>query len=190
MPLSSEDVPVKKRLLDWLLLRRRASIQRRLFGPPERPAQRISAQDKAARLGEEAKLEMRRALDRRRGEVFATTGDAIEQGMLQPHAKSLLESMRKELTNQSQDLGERLDALQREIVTARRVQTKVDALKQHLQAARTAIKDLHKEEPLLEEVDIVPSTAAVEAPEETTSETLEETVANAFEAAIEKPETE
>jgi hypothetical protein len=193
--LSSEDVPVKKRLLDWLLLRRRATIQRKLFGPPGRPAQRISVQDKAARLGEEAKLEMRRALDRHRGEVFASTGDSIEQGMLQPHALALLDSMRKELSEQSQDLGERLDALQREIVTARRVQTKVDSLKQHIQAARTAIKDLHKEEPLLNEVDIVPAehsapSDAAEADADPAPESLEETVAAAFEAAIENPPAE
>ena len=201
--LTAADVPVKKRLFDWLLFRRRSSIQRKLFGPPEQPTQRISVQDKAARLGDEAKLRMRRSLDRHRGEVFSSTGEAIEKGMLEPHAKSLVESLRHELNTRSKDLGDRLDALQREIVAARRVQNKVDSLKQHIQAARDAVGELHKEDSLLgevQDVEIVPpdpltEARAMETPDEAQEQaavepTLEETVSNAFEAAIEKPQPE
>ena len=69
-------------------------------------------------------------------------------------------------------------------------ETKVDALKQHVLAARNAVKELYKEEPLLKDVEIVPGESAQQDEATTDTLALEETVANAFEAAIENPPTE
>jgi GTPase SAR1 family protein len=60
--LGSTFIPVRRTLLDWLLLRSTARVRERLFGPASDPDQSIAADTKARRLGERAREAMRTQL--------------------------------------------------------------------------------------------------------------------------------
>jgi hypothetical protein len=62
-PLVVDQVPIKRKLVDWLLFRSVATVRKRLFGDLMTPSARIPVEQKHARLGPEAKEAMRRELD-------------------------------------------------------------------------------------------------------------------------------
>src|SRR5690606_41224713 len=59
--LSREQIPVRRSVGDWLLMRSGAAVRRRLFGPAERPDAEIEVATKEARLGEPARDAIRDA---------------------------------------------------------------------------------------------------------------------------------
>ncbi len=61
--LGSNLIPVRRGIIDWLLLRSTATVRRRLFGPPAATDQPIAPALKADRLGDRARDAMRAQLD-------------------------------------------------------------------------------------------------------------------------------
>jgi len=95
--LTIDDVPVRRRLSDWLMLRPSASVRSHLLGPREAPATPVPAAIKAKRLGSRA----RKALQTRLGEVLRPLGQraiealpaAILDGYIERFGRRLSESL-------------------------------------------------------------------------------------------------
>lgn len=102
-PLSIDELPVKKTLLDWLLFRSKARVRRRLFGPPEKPVLRIPSEVKARRLGAHAKEMMRRTLERYHEQVFPEILAGLGRRIFEDYAHAVVRL-----------LGERIDAVRAE----------------------------------------------------------------------------
>jgi len=116
-PMRSEQIPVKKRFWDWLLLRSRASVRQRMFGPMPRPAQSITIETKAAQLGKAAHEAMGAALDTYMERFSTETINRMQGQVLGDYARSTIEALEIKVTAEH----ERLEA--------RRVEIDADLLK-------------------------------------------------------------
>ncbi len=92
-PMDLDAIPVKKTLLDWLLLRSQARVRRRLFGPDEKPNLRVSKDDKARRLGPPAQAAMQAALDRYQQRVFPTLLAGLGARIFEDYAYALVRGL-------------------------------------------------------------------------------------------------
>lgn len=92
-PIDLDAIPVRKTLLDWLLLRSQARVRRRLLGPDEKPNLRISKDDKARRLGAPAQAAMQTALDRYQQRVFPTLLSGIGARLFEDYAYALVRAL-------------------------------------------------------------------------------------------------
>jgi len=115
VPLDTEEIPVKRAFVDWILFRGKATIRRRLFGPPERPTQSVPADLKAARLGEDAGECLKRAVGRTANTLFPKQRSAAQRALLGArrtaflaHVRAMLEARRPAAAAQVSSLGQRV----------------------------------------------------------------------------------
>ncbi|MGE3175170.1 MAG: dynamin family protein [Planctomycetota bacterium] len=139
VPVDLEAIPLKKGLLDRVTFRSLDAVRRRLFGPPERPDQKIPARDKTRHLGEPGRLHLHQCVTQLRATLVPETAAALEQHLGRDlragTTAALLQALREELAPlqaQEQRLQreiERLDALQRPLRT---LQQQVTILQQQV----------------------------------------------------------
>ena len=141
-PLTISDVPVKKRIRDWMFLRRKSSVQRRLFGPDSNPTLRIPRAEKEARLGREGKLAMKKAIDRYKNEFFPAARDSVREHVLWQYSVSMSKALRKKLEERGATVGEELGGLDGRVRELGVVHDKLDRLRAAIQEARGATAEL------------------------------------------------
>lgn len=130
-PLSADRIPVRKSLVDWLMLRTRAACQRRLFGDMSTPSARISLEHKQSRLGEEARQAIRRELDLFKGRFFQDTVQRAHEHLIGRYADTAVDAMRGELKRRDGELSEEIQGVVDRLVENRKVLS-------HLASLRTA----------------------------------------------------
>jgi len=86
----SLELPVRRRLLDWLLFRRAATVRQRLFGPAEAPDLPIPVAEKTRRLGERGRAAMATQLEALVKPMFEAAGGAVPDNWLSRHESELL----------------------------------------------------------------------------------------------------
>lgn len=103
-PLSIDDIPVRRSILDFLLLRSKARVRRRLFGPSDRPSLRIPRETKVRRLGPPARTVMARRLAEHRESHLPAQLESRALRIFEDYANGLstavrtrIEAMRKGL---------------------------------------------------------------------------------------------
>ena len=135
-------VPVRRGFVDWLLLRRRATVRRRLFGPPEAPAKAVPAAVKARRLREAGRRELEAAFQTELQRFFDDELRSLARSWLDGYVHSL-----------HQGIGERIDALRaendhraevvaRQLDETRQVQAALESLRVAVAARTTALRSL------------------------------------------------
>ena len=144
-PLSGDDIPVRKSLLDWILFRSRAAIRTRLFGPTERPTVRVSLADKSGRLGDPAKQVMKQAVDRSRGAILDSWGKALQKGVLAEHGNAVAKALQETLDERSRALAARIRGLDVSIQEANDRTTRLERLAESTGAARRLVEAMRAE---------------------------------------------
>jgi GTPase SAR1 family protein len=156
--LAPADVPVKRRLGDWLLLRGRVAVRRRLLGPDGRPDKRVAPALKAKLLGAPAREAMRKAI----GEALAALVDRVHEQLDRDlHAtfhSELAQRARGALTDCMAELEPRVDELVADVDRRRRVMTHIEKLRQGVELARSGLQQMRgTSAPSLRDVEIVPA---------------------------------
>ena len=115
-----DELPVKRGWLDWLLLRTRARLQRKLFGEPDQHDRPIPAAVKVKRLGEPAREALQgqiesylratyaRDVERVSERLFADYSDAVGHGLAGELARK-----RRANDQRRQEYAARLETLER-----------------------------------------------------------------------------
>lgn len=123
---SVEKIPIRRRLIDWLLFRSGQRLGRHVFGPPDQRDKPISVTDKGRRFNEEGRQALRgdafRQLETRIDEAAGTlpdllVGDYAER--IQSGIQARLEALHAEATQRFEHAEHRLGQLERADETLR-----------------------------------------------------------------------
>ena len=139
VPFGTEDIPVKKKVWDWVLLRRMGSVRKRLFGPADQPSHRIPVHEKAALLGDAARRAMQRRLDIACPPFFRDAADAVPASVLATYEESFRAPLSKELATRRKTLDDQLATLDREIEELTRIKERITGLER---AASSGLIDI------------------------------------------------
>ncbi len=160
-PLSTDDVPVKKRFVDWLLFRNRDTVSERLLGAADRPTQKIPPLQKARLLGDAARASMVGALERAHGKLIQATLAGLERDVDAVFAAAFEERLRQILTLREETLVPCVDDLVHEVEVRRNVPVRLEALRAALREARAELQVVRdRNTPVLSDIEIVPVRSA------------------------------
>lgn len=141
-PLTTERVPVRKSLLDWILLRSQTSCRRRLFGELAHPAARIPIERKAARLGDEGKQAIRRELDLFKSRFFQETVQRAHRHLIGRYADSAVDQMRLRLKAREEEIGTELQLVVDRLMDHRKVLSHLASLRTLATRAKGGVDEL------------------------------------------------
>jgi len=142
VPLHTSQIPVKRSLLDWVLLRPAQRVRDKLFGPAGSPNQPIPAEVKSRRLGKEARDAIRHELDGYKSRFFQETVQHIHQLVVGQYTAAVCEALRKTLAQRDEELEGELNAVVRDLMDHRKVLAHLSSLRQQADRAGGEIETL------------------------------------------------
>jgi hypothetical protein len=128
IPLDTDQIPVRRGVLDVLTLRNETKVRDRLFGPTEAPDVKIPARLKAARLGNAAKRYLNQFLLTFKDEFFKNTIKTTEQRYAGRLANLTTNHLHKLLQDREPGLRQRIELLELQARSLRRILTPLDQL--------------------------------------------------------------
>ncbi|MEM7516728.1 MAG: hypothetical protein AAF368_07370, partial [Planctomycetota bacterium] len=176
-PMRAGDIPVRKRLLDWIFFRSNASVRRKMFGPPDRPSVRIPKAQKAKRLGAAGKETMRAALDEYRGSFFPLTVQRLTDKILGSYGLGSLEALESEVKTRKAAAQGELETIQSELKEFQKLQNHITELERQIAGAHGGIEQLSEQYVATEPDDLIQpfSAGQIEESVEEAAENPEET---------------
>jgi GTPase SAR1 family protein len=109
--MAVEHIPVRRSLLDWLLLRTRAAVRTRLLGPAAHPDKPIPPPVKAKRLGDAARDAMRASLEGTLERLSERAAQRVPREVAEAYAAGLDRQLSETLGEVTLSTRERLDAV-------------------------------------------------------------------------------
>ena len=141
-PLDPASIPIKRRLLDWFLLRSRGKVREQLLGGLDRPSLRIPVEIKAKRIGEEGRASMRQEIDRFKGRFFHETLVRAHKHVVSEYSKSAVHTMEAALKKRDHELDQELSTVVNELMEHRKVLAHIATLSNQLETAQVQISEL------------------------------------------------
>ena len=141
-PVAVEKIPVRKGAVDWLLLRTRAACQKRLFGELDNPSARIPIERKQSRLGEDARMAIRRELDLFKGRFFQETVQRAHRHMIGRYADSAVDTMKAQLKDRDNALSGEIQIVVDRLVEHRKVLSHLASLRTQTAQVRGGVEEL------------------------------------------------
>jgi len=145
VPLHSSQVPVKRSLVDWILLRSPQKIRNRLFGSANSPSLRIPIEVKNRRLGPEGREAIRRELDLYKGRFFHETVQHIHRHVIGQYSTAAVEAMNDALRKRDADLDQRMEQVVKKLMEHRKVLAHLSSLRSQTSKAQGALAHLADE---------------------------------------------
>ncbi len=140
--LDPADVPVRKGFWDWILFRGQGAVRRRLFGPSQRPAQRIPRSAKQRRLGEAGREAMERQLEESLEALLPEILDRLAGRIYSDYASQLVASLRTDLEGRSEENQRQLLEVEGRLLELGRIQERLAELRLGLERGRQAWREL------------------------------------------------
>ncbi len=137
LAVTTAAVPVRKGLADWLLLRRRSTVRRRLFGPLEAPDREVPAAVKAKRIREAGREELRSSCIDELNRFFDEELQRLADRMLDVYAATLRRSIDEALRSLANENDTRATRVEIELNELREVLATMEIL-QSVAASRQA----------------------------------------------------
>ena len=157
-PLAPEQIPVRRRPLDFLLARSRAKVRRRLFGRDEKPVLEVAPERKERLLGSSARRAMLAAIAASQARAVDDQLVGLDRDLRQAFAASFEERLRAALAAREADLAPRLQALKHMVAEGRAFMLAIEHLRAEIGAARSALQALRDgSAPRIEEVELLPA---------------------------------
>lgn len=135
-------VPVKRGLLDYLLLRRHTALQRRLFGPVDAPTRAVPRALKVRKLGDAARAILQRSFEVDFGDYLSGAREHISHQVLANYLEGLRKGLRGELTRLKDELVTERTSVEQGLAESRSVITALERLSQACGATTTNLSDL------------------------------------------------
>ena len=141
-PVAVGRIPVKRSLLDWLLLRSQARCRERLFGDESNPAARIPVDRKARRLGEDGRRTILRELDLFKSRFFVETIQRAHRHLVSRYADFAVDAMAERLEAREEAIGVRLQDLVDSLMERRKVLSHIASLQARAREVRGGVDEL------------------------------------------------
>ncbi|MCD6303914.1 MAG: dynamin family protein [Planctomycetes bacterium] len=139
----TSDIPVRRSLWDWLLLRSRAKVRRRLFGPPDSPDLPIPPEVKARRLGQAGRQAMQSLAEAHLQKLLDDLWRQLPKKLVGQYVdtlasavRDLLDRRRAELSDRLADLRQRCEEGERILDDLRRLAERMGQAGRSVQAVR------------------------------------------------------
>lgn len=141
-PLRSEEIAVRRSPIDWLLVRSRSAVRRRLFGPPEAPSRSIPAEKKALRFPEGCRAEIQRQLRNFEREFFAWTIERVHAQFLGEYCELVHKALNRELRDSKEVFEKRHERLVDELANHHRLREPLVELANETRKALQSVQSL------------------------------------------------
>ena len=142
-PFSLDDVPVKKALFwDWLTMKSRAQVRRRLFGPAERPSLTVSAAVKSKRLGVATSEAMQDLISVYVGRFFPDCVRSLCAEILGNYSVAAAERVSDQLEAECNKQRKELSIVERRLLAHRAVLDRLRTLGEQMDSAKDAVEGL------------------------------------------------
>jgi hypothetical protein len=141
-PLPTKDIPVRKSLWDWLLLRSQARVQERLFGAAAAPSLRIPRDLKAKRLGDAARRAMQLKLAEYQEERFPDLLEGLTLRIFDDYARAVTGALAARFADRRAKLQSEMSELEGALKRCRKVQNRIDELRRSSADTRASIDEL------------------------------------------------
>jgi len=141
-PLDAAAIPIKRRLLDWFMLRSNNKVREQLFGGTDRPSLRIPVEVKAKRITEEGRATMRQELDRFKGRFFHETLVRAHKHVVSEYSTGAVHTMEAALKTRDGELDKELGEIVSTLMEHRKVLAHLTELETQLQAAKEGVEQL------------------------------------------------
>lgn len=143
--IDAMQLPVRRRFLDWLLLRRPATVRRRLFGPADAPDLPITAAEKARRLGESGRSAMATQLDRLIDPLLDRAGGSLLESWLEYHKGELAAQLDSQCSARREAINAELAAVDTELEAVRAVVDRLATVRRQVAERGQAVAALMDE---------------------------------------------
>jgi len=140
--LSSEQIPVRRSVGDWVLMRSGASVRRRLFGPAERPDTEIPVEMKEARLGEPARDAIRDATLAQLDAMMTKLAEALPEQLVRGYAERFEVDIAERLEKASTAAEQRLEQLGQRLKVMQQAFDRLHALNEKLGTVGNSVNTL------------------------------------------------
>ncbi|MFT5197790.1 MAG: GTPase SAR1 family protein [Planctomycetota bacterium] len=141
-PLQTAAIPIKRRLIDWFLLRSTSKVRTQILGAAEQPALRIPVEVKNKRIGAEGRDVMRQELDRFKGRFFHETVVRAHRHVVGEYGTSAVTNMEAALKTRDTELDVQLTQIVSDLMEHRKVLAHMAALSSQLESAIQGIQGL------------------------------------------------
>lgn len=145
VPLHSSQIPVRRSILDWLLLRSARRVRDKLFGEPGNPSLRISAEVKSRRLRDDARDAIRRELDLYKGRFFHQTVQYIHHLVVGQYTAAACDAMRACLRDRDEKIETQLKEVVAKLMVHRNVLAHLSSFRQQTEGASAEVDVLADE---------------------------------------------
>lgn len=140
--ISTENVPVRKGLLDYLFFRGRAAVRQRLLGPPAAPSKVISAGTKQRRLGDAGRDALQDAIEDAFDGFFDEALDHLSTKVLEMYTVAVRKSVKTTLRKTRETNGLRKATVDRKLEELRRVESALREVSTAVDAANASLAQL------------------------------------------------
>ena len=140
--ITTNNIPIGRRLMDWLMFRSQASMRRRVLGPPENPDLEIPQPVKERRLGQPAREAMQ---ETGREQVRDMTSDASEKLPAQvanQYAAAIKERLAKDLDRLNKAADADRQRADQHLQEAQRLQGAVRRMRSQVADTREGVQEL------------------------------------------------
>ncbi|MEZ6002627.1 MAG: dynamin family protein [Planctomycetota bacterium] len=141
-PLDPALVPIRRRLMDWMLLRSNNKVREQLLGGVDRPSLRIPVEVKQRRIRREGLDVMRQEIDRFKGRFFHETLVRAHKHVVAEYTVGAVQAMEKALKRRDQELELELNETVSHLMEHRKVLAHLTTLGEKLEAATQGIQTL------------------------------------------------
>jgi len=142
--LGTERIPVRRGILDWLLLRSRSAVRKRLFGAREKPDEPIPARTKAKRLGAAARVAMRGLLDEKLDGLAERARQQLPADAVEGYGSALTQRLVASFDEVQSATRDRLAAVEARLGDLGGAQQRIEALGERATQARGAFPRLEE----------------------------------------------
>ncbi len=142
MTLHLDEIPIRRTFVDWILLRGKKNLRRKLFGTPDRPTAKIDVATKQKRLGEEGRESLLAELKRATTKLFPQHREAVLDALLGAHRRQLVERVRADLERRRLGFEARVHELEDRVAYGEEVIEPTRSLQAESRRARHALTEL------------------------------------------------
>ncbi len=141
-PLLAGSIPIKRRLIDWFLLRSSSKVRTQIMGEDSQPTLRIPVEVKNKRIGADGRDVMRQELDRFKGRFFHETVVRAHRHVVGEYGTAAVTSMEATLKTRDMELDQQLTKTVGDLMEHRKVLAHLTTLSNELDSAVAGIAGL------------------------------------------------
>ncbi|GJM20632.1 MAG: hypothetical protein DHS20C15_05470 [Planctomycetota bacterium] len=140
--ISTEQVPVRKGLFDYLFFRGRGAVRQRLLGPAAAPSKLITSQAKQRRLGDPGRDALQDAIEDAFDNFFDEALDHLSTKVLEMYVVAVRKSVKTSLRKSRDSNGLRKATVDRKLEELRRVESALREVSSAVDTANASLLEL------------------------------------------------